>query len=172
MSLPSDILNLILEYYSQLRDMKWTPFIDDTTGKLIWKVNKYSAKYDNINKLLDYRKYALIHAIHDIQLDIELIHNRNEIDLYYSELGTIKYLKTYHPVNKYQMIIPTSYVYIEYCIEDSNYSLFCSLRNNITNLGYKNTHDVDVYQDNNIYAKVNELRRLGTDAFHLTIEKY
>lgn len=54
MSLPTDVINIILEYYSQLRekDMKWTPFIETTTGKLKWKVNKHSTKYDNIKQTL------------------------------------------------------------------------------------------------------------------------
>ena len=50
--IPSDVANIILEYYAQMRDMKWAPFIEPKTGKLKWKTNKYSAKYDNINKLL------------------------------------------------------------------------------------------------------------------------
>ena len=54
MSLPTDVINIILDYYSQLRerDMKWMPFIDTTTGKLKWKVNKNSTKYDNIKQTL------------------------------------------------------------------------------------------------------------------------
>lgn len=169
MSLPSDVLNLILEYYSQMRDMKWTPFIDDKSGKLAWKVNKYSAKYDNIDKLLKFRKNNLKC---DVLLDIELIHNRNEIDWYESIIGTIIYLKTVYHVNKYQMIEPTSYIYIEYYVEDCKHSIFCPLGYNITNLWYKKTHYDDVYQDTNIYAFVNEFRRLGTHAYQLTIEKY
>ncbi len=172
--IPPDIVNIILEYYSHLRDMKWKPFIDAKTGKFIWKVNKYSAKYGIINKLLNYREKQLrCYLSYDIQLDIELIHNRNEIDMYDSITGTIIYLNTIYDVNKYQMIIPMSYIYIEYCIEDSKYSIFSLLRNNVTNLWYKKTNSNNVvYQDSNIYAEVKELRRLGTNTYQLTIEKY
>ena len=58
--IPSDVANIIFEYYAQMRDLKWTPFIEPKTGKLKWKANKYSAKYDNMNKLLEYTLQAAI----------------------------------------------------------------------------------------------------------------
>jgi len=35
--IPSDITNIIFDYYAQLKDLKWTPFIDGKTGKLNWE---------------------------------------------------------------------------------------------------------------------------------------
>lgn len=185
MSLPSDILNLILDYYSQLRDMKWTPFIDNKTGKLTWKVNKYSAKYDNIYKLLEYRKN---NPRCDILLHVYLTHHNNEI-VADSIIGNILYLNTFHVISvekrgfeiddpimlqnvisstkynnyfEYTIKRQVSYVYVEYCAEDSKHFIFCSLinynQNYKTSMWYSKTHDYYVYQDTNIYSKISELR--------------
>jgi len=59
MTLPSDVTNIILEYYSQLNNMKWQPFIETSSGKLKWKVNKYSIKYRNINRIYKGRDLML-----------------------------------------------------------------------------------------------------------------
>ena len=50
MSLPTDVINIILDYYSQLRES------ETTTGKLKWKVNKNSTKYDNIKQTLNHHR--------------------------------------------------------------------------------------------------------------------
>ena len=96
--IPADVTNLIFEYYAQMRDMEWTPFIDVKTGKLIWKVNKYSAKYDNMNKLLKHRKDNLRH---DISINVSLVYNIETISLY-NTTGSCIVLRTYNYVNKYQ----------------------------------------------------------------------
>lgn len=54
-SLPSDVLNIIFEYYSQLCNMKWTPFIETHTGKLKWKVNKHCEELNQFT--IDFYKY-------------------------------------------------------------------------------------------------------------------
>jgi len=63
MTLPSDVTNIILDYYSQMNDMKWQPFIETSTGKLKWKVNKHSTKYKNIEKILTNQFITIKHGI-------------------------------------------------------------------------------------------------------------
>jgi len=189
MLLPSDILNIIFDYYSQLRDMNWTPFIDDKTGKLTWKVNKYSAKYDNIHKLLEYRK-------NNPRCDILLYVYDNDIDII---MGTVVYLNTFHVISvvkkgfeidnpimlqdvisstKYNNYIEytfrrlVSYIYIEYCIKDSKYFLFCSLLNNSGILCFSKINNYAVYQETNIYNKVTILERLNYNEYLLNIKNF
>lgn len=55
MFIPSDIVNIILEYYAELRGLKWCPMVNAKTGKLSWKVNKYSSNYSNICRTLEFK---------------------------------------------------------------------------------------------------------------------
>ena len=195
--IPSDVTNLILEYYSQLRNMKWRPFIDDKTGKLIWKINKYSAKYDNINKVSNYRK-------NNPSCDIPLLikhSNNNNVTIYENIIGNIIYLKSIYIVSVLQTTIErndtaflqnvisstkyknyieyifkkqVSYVYVDYCIGDSKYFIFYSLKDNIGNNCYSKIHNYNIYQDTIIYARVNELyKRISEyDGYILHITEY
>jgi hypothetical protein len=65
-SIPSDIINIILEYVSHLRSMKWRPFIDNKTGKLIWKVNTYSKKYIDHSRTIAHNNDELYYTTEKI----------------------------------------------------------------------------------------------------------
>lgn len=165
MSLPTDVINIILEYYSQIRDMKWHPFIDNKTGQLKWKVNRYSAKYDNIHKLLKHRKDNLRH---DINIDINIVANGVAIDLY-NTIGTCIVLKIEHIVTKYQMVIPKTHLYIEYFdTNEFKYSIFCSIFGRSTLRRF----DYDVYQDNNIHSMLIDIHKFSRNNYSLVLEKY
>ena len=163
--IPADITNIILEYYSQMRDMKWAPFIDIKTGKLKWRVNKYSAKYDNIHKLLKHRKE---HLRNNINIDINILANGVTLDSY-NRMGTCIVLKIEHIVKKYQIIIPKTYLYIEYF--DTNkfkHSIFCSIFGKSTLYRF----DYDVYQDRNIHSMLIDISKFGNNNYSLVLEKY
>lgn len=68
--IPHEITNLIFDYYAQLTDMRWRPFIDCNTGKLKWRINKHSTKFKNhiIHKLCYNMKYSSMDAY--IKLDV------------------------------------------------------------------------------------------------------
>ncbi len=167
--IPADVSNIIFKYYAQLRDMKWTPFIDKKNGKLKWKVNEYSAKYDNINKLLKHRKDNLCD---NVNIDVE-IRMRGEIIDFISTFGTCICLKTTykveHYVDNYQIIITKSDLYIEYY--DSNnfkYSIFCSKFGRSTLRRY----EFDIYQDGNIHSNLLDIYIINKNNYSLVIEKY
>jgi hypothetical protein len=167
--IPSDVANIIFEYYAQLRDMKWVPFIDGKTGKLKWNVNKYSAKYDNMNKLLKHRKDNLCD---NVNIDVEIIMRGETID-FISTIGTSICLKTTYKVenfvDNYQVIITKYDLYIEYY--DSNnfkYSIFCSKFGRST----LRRHDFDIYQDGNIHSNLLDIHIFGKNTYSLVIEKY
>lgn len=162
MTLPSDITNIILDYYSQLRDMKWRPFIDPSSGKLSWKVNQYSTQYDNIHKLLKHRKD---HLRETINIHVDMIFSREEIDLY-NVSGTCICLSTKYEVTKYKLIISQSYFYIEYEYDNSRYTTFCSKNYGITN------NIFDVYQDNYLFCSLNQLFKIDNSNYRLFLEKY
>lgn len=174
MSLPTDVINIILDYYSQLResDMKWTPFIETTTGKLKWKVNKNSTKYDNIHKLLTHRKD---HIRHDISIDINIVANSVTLDSY-NTIGTcivlqIEYIEHNYQFieHNYQMIVPKTYLYIEYFdINKFKYSTFYSIFGRSTLRRF----DYDVYQDNNIHSMLIDIHKFGNNYYSLVLEKY
>ena len=167
MSLPTDVINIIFEYYAQMRDMKWRPFIDVQSGKLIWKVNRCSAKYDNINKLLTHRKN---HLRDDISIDINIVANRVILDLY-NTIGTCTciVLKIEYIVTKYQMVIPKTYLYIEYFdTNEFKYSIFCSIFGRSTLYRF----DYDVYKDNNIHSMLIDIHKFGNNHYLLVLEKY
>jgi hypothetical protein len=163
--IPADISNIILDYYSQLRDMKWTPFIDVRSGKLIWKVNKYSAKYDNIHKLLKHRKDNLRH---NISIDVSILDRFETVELY-NTIGTLICLKIEHYVNKYQIIIPISHLYVEYFDnQNCKYSIFYSIfgRSSLRRFDY------DIYKDNHIHSSLIDIHKLGKTMYSLVFEKY
>lgn len=163
--IPSDVSNIIFEYYAQIRDMKWIPFIDPKTGKLKWKVNKYSAKYNNMNKLLEFRKD---NPLNDINIDIDIVRS-GELLEGYNALGTCIYLKKIHFVNKYQVILLITQLYIEYVDEDNfKHSLFCSKFGRSTLRRF----DYDVYQDGNIHGTLLDIHIFDKNAYSLVIEKY
>jgi hypothetical protein len=161
----TDVVNIILEYYAQMRDMKWAPFIEPKTGKLKWKVNKYSAKYDNMNKMLKHKKDNLPD---DISFDIDIVRNDEIIDTY-NTIGTSICLKIKHCVNNYQTIIPMSKLYIEF-INDLGFkhSLFCSIAEGSTLRRF----DYDVYQDGIIHSTLIDFTKFSSNGYSLVIEKY
>ena len=163
--IPSDVSNIILEYYAQIRDMKWIPFIDPKTGKLKWKVNKYSTKYDTLNKLLNHKKDNLPD---DVSFDIDVVRNGETIDIC-NAIGTSICLKIEHYVNDYQMIIPISKLYIDFIDEHGfKNSLFCSIfgRSTLRRFNY------DVFQDGNIHSILIDFRKFSSNAYSLIVEKY
>ncbi len=162
--IPSDVTNIIFEYYAQLQNMKWIPFIDVKSGKLQWKVNTYSAKYNNINKLLKHRKQNLPN---DIIIDISVVMGGETIDMY-NRLGKCICLKKEQYINKYQMIIPISKLYIEYTDENSIYSIFCLIFGRSTLRRF----DYEIYQDGNIHSNLLDIRKFGYNAYSIIIEKY
>jgi hypothetical protein len=167
--IPSDVSNIILEYYAQLQDLQWTPFIEPKTGKLKWKANKYSTKYNNMNKLLKHRKDNLCH---DISIDVDIVRNGFTTDRY-RKLGTCIYLKTKYNVesfvDNYQIIIPKSCLYIEYVDQDNfKHSLFCSIFGRSTLRRF----DYDIYQDGNIHSILLDFRKFDNSTYSLVIEKY
>ncbi len=162
--IPADVTNLIFEYYAQMRDMEWTPFIDVKTGKLIWKVNKYSAKYDNMNKLLKHRKDNLRH---DISINVSLVYNIETISLY-NTTGSCIVLRTYNYVNKYQRIIPITHLYTEF-VDNNNckYSIFYSIFGRSTLPRF----DYHIHQDNNIHSSLIDISKLGKTSYSFTLVK-
>ena len=134
--IPGDVTNIILDYYSQLRDLKWVPFIDSKTGKLLWKVNKYSIKYEYMNKLL---KNKTENHIGMIDIDI-FIRSNNPLINQYSTIGSVIPLKTEYYVNKWNVIKRTTILYFEFIDDDNcvNYT-FCRV------LGNSSLCDMDFY---------------------------
>lgn len=90
--IPADITNIIFEYLSHLKDMKWTPFIDSKTGKLKWKVNKFCSKNIALiyNNIISFNKYCLKEQI---QLVI-IIQNNDQIINQYMATGIITNFKS------------------------------------------------------------------------------
>lgn len=162
--IPANITNIIFEYYSQMNNLRWTPFVDVKTGKLKWIVNKYSAKYDNINKLIKHRQENLLQEIY---IDVAIVRNGETID-FYNTIGTSISIKTKFVVNKYQIIIPISYFYIEFTDEyNFKYSMFCSLYGrSIKKIEY------EVYQDGNIHSNLIDILIFGKTNYSLVLEKY
>lgn len=164
--IPSEVANIIFEYYAQIRDLKWTPSIDIKTGKLKWKTNKYSAKYDNMNKLMKHRNDNIYK---DISLSIHQIRGHATIN-YYNTFGTIIYLKKTHYVNRYQIIVAKSTIYVEFIDEHGfKNSFFYSTELSLRKSQY------DVYQDGNIHSILYDFDKcseLFDNEYSLVIEKY
>jgi hypothetical protein len=163
--IPADVSNIILEYYAEMRDMKWVPFVDPKTGKLKWKINKYSSKYDNMNKLLEFRKD---NPLDDINIDVDILRSGELLEDYNAQ-GTCICLKKIHFVNKYQVILLITQLYIEYVDEDNfKHSLFCSIFGRSTLRRF----DYDIYQDGNIHSTLLDIHRFNKNSYSLVIEKY
>jgi hypothetical protein len=160
--IPSDVANIIFEYYAQIRDLKWVPFIEPKTGKLKWKMNKYSAKYDDMNKLLKHRKDNLRN---DKNIEIILVQNYQTIDRF-NTTGTSICLKTdyymgieYYPIHKF---------YIEYVDEyNVKYSIFCSS----STIGAIYKLDYTVYRDSIIHSTLINMLSLDMNSLSLILEK-
>lgn len=165
LQLPADVSNIIFDYYAQLRDLKWCPFIDGKTGKLIWKVNKYSAKYDNIHKTLKYRKDNLRE---NITVYIEIMKN-NEIINSFCTPGTCVTFRTAYIIKNYdtyaQVLRSSNRSYIQYSYPcNSVHSLFYS--SGVRSFG------IDIYQDGNIYANLIEITQFIENEYLLVFETY
>jgi hypothetical protein len=162
--IPADVSNIIFEYYAQIQDMKWVPLIDIKTGKLKWKVNSHSAKYDNITKLLKHKKDNLQC---NILIEVCVVNNDIEINNYYDTTGTYICLKKEHYVNNYEMIIPIYKLYIEFINEYGiKHSVFCSTLRSLRRPNY------DVYQDGNIHSILIDFCEYNKNCYSLAIEKY
>lgn len=163
--IPSEITNIILEYYAQLANLKWQPFIHQKTGKLKWKVNKYSTKYDYINKLIEHKKDNLVR---NISIDVSQVMGSEIINAYFTR-GTCICLKIENRVSQCHLIYPISEIYINFN-DDHGYknSLFCSIikKSTLCKSNY------DIYQDGNIYSILKDLHSFDDISFTLIIEKY
>lgn len=160
--IPSDVANIILEYYAQIRGMKWAPFIEPKTGKLKWKTNKYSAKYDNMNKLLKHKKDNL-----RLDKNIEIvIVQHNQLIYRFNTIGTSICLKKDYYMNS--ILYPIHHLYIE-CVDESNvkYSTFCSTSR--TGPIYK--LDYNVYSDSNIHSTLISILSFDMNSLSLILEK-
>jgi hypothetical protein len=165
--IPADITNIILEYYAQLNDLLWAPFVDVKTGELKRRLNKYSTKYDNINKLIEYRQNNLIN---DINIDV-IVHNNGEETDFYNTVGTCIYTKI--KVCKFNMIIPISNLYIEFTDEyNFKYSVFCSTYGSSLRRIDNNDISYDVYQDSNLHSTLTSMRIFDKTTFTLVLEKF
>lgn len=163
--IPGDVTNIILDYYAQLRDLKWIPFIDLKTGKLLWKVNKYSTKYEYMNKCLKYEKEN-----RKTYLDLDIIVERSNMMLYtYYTIGHVIPLKTDYYVDKWNMIKRKTYLYFEFKDED-NYThyVFCGVNGHSALI----RNDYQVYLDNAIFGNIGRIYIFGENTFALYLDKY
>ena len=164
-SLPADVINIILEYYSQMRDMKWRPFIENKTGQLKWKVNKYSANYHYLNNVLEYRKS---NDKEIVNMYVEL-HNDFAVFDIYDTYGTIIPLKKEYIVNKWNVITPKTTMYIEFTDEHNNkYNIMYAVfyRSTLFRLDY------DIYVDNTIFGELFEFHNFGNNNITMSMYKY
>lgn len=53
--LPDSIINIIFEYMAGLNNLKWKPVINENTGKLLWKMNKYNKSTKCIENILKFK---------------------------------------------------------------------------------------------------------------------
>lgn len=162
--IPSDIINIIFDYYAQLKNMYWTPFIYNKTGKIGWKFNKYSKKISNINKLLNYRGENLKR---NVNIEIDVLYE-NELINYYNTTGYFIKLREYYILNTL-----ITDIYIEF-IDENNFKnyLFCSItKRNLYNKSYKRNNNVFI--GNCIHG---ELFRLeisnNNNNFIIVLDKY
>jgi hypothetical protein len=163
--IPCHIANIILEYYAQMKQLKWIPFIDAKTGKLIWKVNKYSIKYANINNMIAFRKY---NSPHDINININITRENDEIDSF-NIIGKCICVNKKYCMNKSTSALSViREIYIEYIDQDNfNHALFCSvLRKKARMRRY------DVYQDGVIYSLLVSLTLFNGIEYSIVLDKY
>jgi len=161
--IPANITNIIFEYYAQMNDHRWATFIGVKTGENKRRVNKYSTKYDNINKLLEHKQKNLVH---NINIDVDIM-RYGEIINSYNTIGTCICLKTDNIIDR-KIIVPISYMYIEF-IDENNYkyncfysiSRRCALRNRY-----------HIYQDGNIHSILIDYGNFDKTHYSITLEKY
>jgi hypothetical protein len=162
--LPTDVTNIILDYLSDLRNMGWIPFIDNKTEKLIWKVNKRSSKYKNINEML---KYRISNKLLCIDFIIRILRENQTLEVITLNGYRIKIADK--KVNKY---INIKYFYIQITNNDlSIYNLYLKnvYRGNVLH------HELyfDIYQDNNIFGTVNYMFNVpDSENIYIEIYKY
>ncbi len=161
--IPSNVINIIFEYYAQLNDLRWAPFVDVKTGATKRRVNKYSTKYDNINKLLEHRQKNLVH---NINIDVDIMGYGEIIDSY-NTIGTRICLKIEH-ISDYRTMIPILDSYIEFIDKYNNkYSVFYST---IGRLALRNKYDI--YEDGNIYGILIDYSNFDKTHYSITLEKF
>ena len=161
--IPANVTNNIFKYYSQMNDLRWAPFVDIKTGETKRRVNKYSTKYDNINKLLEHRQKNLVH---NIIINVEIMHYGEIIDSY-NTTGTYICLKIEHSsdyINNIQILDS----YIEFIDKYNNkYSVFYST---IGRLALRNKYDI--YQDGNLHSTLIDYGNFDKKHYLLTLEKF
>jgi hypothetical protein len=161
--IPANVTNIILEYYAQINDLCWDPFVDVKTGETKRRVNKYSTKYDNINKLLEHRQKNLVH---NITIDVEIMRYGEIIDSY-NTIGTRICLKI-EDISDYRNNIKIIDSYIEFIDKYNNkYSVFYSA---IGRLALRNKYDI--YEDGNIYGILIDYGNFDKTHYSLILEKF
>jgi hypothetical protein len=164
--IPSDIANIILEYYAQMRDMKWTPCIDTKTGKLKWKVNKYSNKYFHNNRVLKYRKN---NPRYDINIILYIIRNAAYMGEYRT-MGTCIYLQTVYHYQRNDVVVPVHELYIEFYDENNvKCSVFCSITEN--KLLFKGTRRIYIGDDTK-FGILRHLAKRDEHNYSIYLDKY
>ena len=54
--LPTDVVNIIINFASQLQNKKWTPLFNPRDNNLFWRVNKWSNYYNSLHNVSKNRK--------------------------------------------------------------------------------------------------------------------
>lgn len=165
--IPDDIVNIIFEYYAQMHDLRWAPFIDVKTGKTKKRVNKYSTKYNNINKLLEHRSKNLVHAIN---IDVDITRYGETIDSY-STIGTSICLKSKYLNNsRFQSLT----LYVEFIDKYNfkNYAFYSiTLFTLIPGISMIDRVEYYNYQDGNIHSTIN-CEIFDKTHYSLVLEKF
>lgn len=163
--IPADVINIIFEYYAEIRDLKWCPFIDAKTGKLIWKVNKYSTNYNYVNNVIQYRQS---NEKQDMNIYVELHNDFAMVDMY-ETYGTLILLKKEYIVNKWNVVTPKTTMYLEFTDEHNNtYNIMYAVF-------YKSTLfrlDYDIYTDNTIFGELFEYHDFQENNITVSMYKY
>jgi hypothetical protein len=163
LNIPSNVINIIFEYYAQMNDLQWAPFVDLKTGETKNRVNKYSTKYDDINKLLEHRKKNLVN---NIKITVEIMHYGEIIDRYYAK-GTCICLKI-EDISDYRNNIKIFDSYIEFIDKYNN--KYCVFYSTIGRCVLRNKYDI--YQDGNIHSTLINYENFDNKHYLLTLEKF
>jgi hypothetical protein len=171
LNFPSDIKNIILDYWSQLNNRKWSPFIESKNEKLIWKVNKYSSKYKNINCMLIYKKH---NPIKNIYVDVHMLNGIEISDRIYGTLGTILPLKRVYIVNKWDIIVSCDAYYMQFIIGKYLYSVFYIAKYNYI---FKNEYDIYINEyientENTLYGTFEYVTGIDENLYAIEIRRY
>lgn len=158
--IPANITNIIFEYYAQMNDHRWATFIDVKTGENKRRVNKYSTKYDNINRLL---KDRISNLVDIININVSVVSN-NEIIDNYNTIGT--------SITMYREFIDIyctpRLTYMEFIDEyNFKYYVFCS-----PVFASSRSNKYDIYQDGNIYSSLINIRYINKNSCLLVMEKF